>query len=97
MYWRFGRKTKKRKFLGDLTREEAAKKRRRVQDRSPAGRQNLDVQEENQMQCRRRRRRRRKRKRKRRRKRRRKTDPDLSEGIWLYMYVVYDMYMNILA
>ena len=67
MYWRFDRKTKKRKVLGDLTREEAAKKRRRDPDRLPTGRQNMDVQEENQMRIGRR--------------RRRNTDLDLSEGI----------------
>ena len=67
MYWRFDRKTKKRKVLGDLTREEAANRRRRVPDRLPTGRQNMDVQEENQMRSRRR--------------RRRNTDLDLSEGI----------------
>ena len=67
MYWRFDRKIKKRKVLGDLTREEAAKRRRRVPDRLPTGRQNMDVQEENQMRSGNR--------------RRRNTDLDLSEGI----------------
>ena len=67
MYWRFDRKTKKRKVLGDFTREEAAKRRRRqVPNRLPTGRQNMDVQEENQMRSIR---------------RRRNTDLDLSEGI----------------
>ena len=67
MYWRFDRKTKKRKVLGDLTREEAANRRRPVPNRLPTGRQNMDVQEENQMQSGNR--------------RRRNTDLDLSEGI----------------
>ena len=67
MYWRFDRKTKKRKVLGDLTREEAANRRRPVPNRLPTGRQNMDVQEENQMRSGRR--------------RRRNTDLDLSEGI----------------
>ena len=67
MYWRFDRKTKKRKVLGDLTREEAAKRRRPVPNRLPTGRQNMDVQEENQMRSWRR--------------RRRNTDLDLSESI----------------
>jgi hypothetical protein len=66
MYWRFDRKTKKRKILGGLTREEAAKRRRRAPDRLPTGRQNMDVQEENQMRSGR---------------RRRNTDLDSSEGI----------------
>ena len=47
--WRFERKTKKRKALGDLTLEEASNRRRRVPDLLPSGRQNMDIVEENQM------------------------------------------------
>ena len=64
--WRFERKTKKRKALGDLTLEEASNRRRRVPDLLPSGRQNMDIVEENQMGQRR---------------RRRRTSPDLTEGI----------------
>ena len=66
MNWRFERKTKKRKALGDLTLEEASNRRRRVPDLLPSGRQNMDVVEENQMGQRR---------------RRRMTSPDLTEGV----------------
>jgi len=68
--WRFERKTKKRKVLGDLTREEASNRRRRVSDLLPSGRQNMDVVEENQMGTE-----------SRRRRRRRSSTPDLTEGI----------------
>jgi len=47
--WRFERKTKKRKALGDSTLEEASNRRRRVPDLLPSGRQNMDIVEENQM------------------------------------------------
>ena len=68
--WRFERKTKKRKVLGDLTREEASNRRRRVPDLLPTGRQNMDVIEENQM-----------RNETRRQRRRRSATPDFTEGI----------------
>ena len=64
--WRFERKTKKRKALGDLTLEEASNRRRRVPDLLPSGRQNMDIVEENQTRPRR---------------RRRMSSPDLTEGI----------------
>ena len=64
--WRFERKVKKRKALGDLTLEEASNRRRRAPDLLPSGRQNMDIVEENQMG---------------RRRRRRRTSPDLTEGI----------------
>ena len=38
--------TKKRKVLGDLSREEASNRRRRVPDLLPSGRQNMDIVEE---------------------------------------------------
>ena len=70
--WRFERKVKKRKALGDLTLEEASNRRRRVPDLLPTGRQNMDVVEENQMGSE---------SQMGQRRRRRRSSPDLTEGI----------------
>ena len=43
------RKTKKGKVLGNLTKEEATNKRRKVPELLPAGRKNMEIQEKNQM------------------------------------------------